>query len=231
MNNDERREKHEALLAIIDEEIANTARYTGVHTLSGPVRRAMLAVPRERFVPENLRAFACENRPLGIGQGQTISQPYIVALMTELLALEPGDRVLEIGTGSGYQAAVLAHIADRVYSVETLPELARGAATVLRSAGIDNVQIRVGDGSLGWLEHAPYDAIIVTAAARRLPPALVDQLRPGGRLVIPIGDPQETQSLQVITKTKDGSVGRRDVLPVAFVPLVGDGTEPVASPP
>jgi protein-L-isoaspartate(D-aspartate) O-methyltransferase len=226
MSVDERLEERKALLAVIDDEIAATARLTGIRRLGEPVRRALLAVPRHRFVPADLRVFAYENRPLGIGQGQTISQPYIVALMSELLSLNPGDRVLEIGTGSGYQAAVLAQLADAVYSVENLPELARSAGETLHAAGIDNVEIHFGDGSRGWPEHAPYDAIIVTAAARRLPHALIEQLAPGGRLVIPIGDPRNTQTLEVITKAMDGNITRRDVLPVAFVPLVSDAGKP-----
>jgi protein-L-isoaspartate(D-aspartate) O-methyltransferase len=220
MNDDQQREEREALLATIDDEIAATASYTGVRRLGEPVRQALLAVLRHRFVSAEQQAFAYENRPLGIGQGQTISQPYIVALMTELLALKSGDRVLEIGTGSGYQAAVLARLAREVFSVETVPELARSAAAALRAAGVDNVSIHVGDGGLGWPEHAPYDAIIVTAAARRLPAALTEQLKPGGRLVIPIGAPHESQGLEVVTKAMDGSITRRDVLPVAFVPLI-----------
>lgn len=217
---EDRRDERDALLAVVDDEIAATARHTGVHRLSPRVREAMLAVPRHRFVPDELQAFAYENRPLGIGGGQTISQPYIVALMTELLALGPGGRVLEIGTGSGYQAAVLAAITGQVYSIEALPGLAAGALAALHALDITNVSTRVGDGSLGWPEHAPYDAIIVTAAARHLPPALVEQLKPGGRIVIPLGPPGDTQELEVVTKLPDGATTRREVLPVAFVPLV-----------
>ncbi len=221
----EREDEREALLAIIDDEITATARHTGVRRLSPRVRAALLATPRHRFVPVDLQTFAYENRPLGIGGGQTISQPYIVALMTELLALGPGARVLEIGTGSGYQAAVLAAIAGEVFSIETRPELAAAAAAALRALGLGNVETRVGDGSLGWPEHAPYDAIIVTAAPRRVPTALVEQLKPGGRLVIPIGAPGDVQELEVITRLPDGATTRRDILPVAFVPLVSEADD------
>ncbi len=216
----DRADEREALLAIIDDEIAATARHTGVRRLSPRVRASLRATPRHRFVPEGLQAFAYENRPLGIGGGQTISQPYIVALMSELLATGPGARVLEVGTGSGYQAAVLAAIAGEVFSIETRPELAAAAAATLHALGIGNVETRVGDGSLGWPEHAPYDAIIVTAAARRVPPALVEQLKPGGRLVIPIGAQGDVQQLEVITRLADGATTRREILPVTFVPLV-----------
>ncbi len=220
MPDETRLDERQALLAVIDDEIASTAARTGIRRLSKPVRQALLAVPRHHFVPKDVQAFAYENRPLAIGQGQTISQPYIVALMTELLSLKRGDRVLEIGTGSGYQAAVIAQIAGGLHSVETLPELARNALDKLNELGIDRVSVRVGDGSLGWPEHAPFDAIIVTAAARTLPPALVEQLKPGGRLVIPLGDPHDAQELQVITKHSNGTTTCHEVLPVTFVPLV-----------
>jgi protein-L-isoaspartate(D-aspartate) O-methyltransferase len=164
---------------------------------------------------------AYDNRPLPIGHGQTISQPFVVALMTELLDLEPDDTVLEVGTGSGYQAAVLAELAGTVCSIEVIPELAHTAANALGSEGCTNVLLRTGDGGLGWPERAPFDAIIVTAAAPEIPPALVAQLRIGGRMVIPVGPRHGDQELVLLTKDTAGEVTQRNVLPVAFVPLTG----------
>jgi protein-L-isoaspartate(D-aspartate) O-methyltransferase len=187
---------------------------------SPAVLQAMRAVPRHEFVPEAQRARAYQDSPLPIGEGQTISQPYIVALMTELAAPRKGARVLEIGTGSGYQAAVLAELAARVYSVEVVEDLAWTAAERLRRLGYESVEVRHGDGAEGWPEHAPYDRIVVTAAAPRLPPALLEQVRPGGRIVAPIGLPLELQILTVFTRTAEG-IEESPVLPVAFVPLVG----------
>lgn len=184
------------------------------------VLRAMGTVPRERFVPAVLRAQAYADHPLPIGGGQTISQPYIVALMTELARLEPDDVVLEIGTGSGYQAAVLGEIVERVYTIEIRPELAASASELLQELGYENVTAKQGDGYLGWEEHAPFDAILVTAAPDHVPPALVEQLAPTGRLIIPVGPQSEVQKLQRITKTEDGSTTTEEVLPVVFVPLV-----------
>jgi protein-L-isoaspartate(D-aspartate) O-methyltransferase len=180
---------------------------------------AMGRVPRHEFVPPNLHGLAYTDRPLPIGLGQTISQPYIVALMTELLDPEPGDRVLEVGTGSGYQAAVAAAIVGEVYSVEIVPELARSAGDRLTALGIANVTVRAGDGYLGWPEHAPFDGILVTAGADHIPPPLIEQLAPGARMVIPVGDPTGDQVLQVIEKLPDGYVEIREVIPVRFVPL------------
>jgi protein-L-isoaspartate(D-aspartate) O-methyltransferase len=179
---------------------------------------AMRAVPRHLFVPEARQRQAYADTPLPIGYGQTISQPYIVAYMTELLELEPGLRALEIGTGSGYQAAVLAEILDEVYTIEIIPELARWGEGNLRRAGYDQVQVRHADGYHGWDEHAPYDAIVVTAAADHIPPPLVEQLRDGGRMVIPVGSPFRTQMLMLVTR--DGEdVRTESLLPVRFVPL------------
>jgi protein-L-isoaspartate(D-aspartate) O-methyltransferase len=183
------------------------------------VLAALGRVPRHLFVPEAERADAYENRPLGIGHGQTISQPYIVALMTDLLEIEPNDIVLEIGTGSGYQAAVLAELAERVYTVEIIEPLARSARKRLRELGYHNITARTGDGYYGWQAHAPFDAIIVTAAASAIPPPLIQQLKAGGRMVIPVGSAFFTQQLMLVEKAQDGTVTTRQILPVRFVPL------------
>lgn len=181
---------------------------------------AVRALPRHRFVPRSEQRHAYEDRPLRIGRGQTISQPYIVALMTQLLGLEGHERVLEIGTGSGYQAALLAHLAAEVHTIERHASLAERAAVVLDQLGLDNVHIHIGDGSLGWPEAAPYDAIIATAAAPRAPQALLDQLADGGRLVLPVGAGTR-QSLQVWRRDGD-TLTHEDIVPVAFVPLIGE---------
>jgi protein-L-isoaspartate(D-aspartate) O-methyltransferase len=184
------------------------------------VLAAMGRVPRHRFVPDALRFRAYADHPLPIGSGQTISQPYIVALMTQLAEVEPDDVVLEIGTGSGYQAAVLSEIVREVYTIEIVPELAEAAGALLRELGYGNVTAKTGDGYLGWKERAPFDAILVTAAAPQVPPPLVEQLAPGGILVIPVGPQSEVQSLLRIEKSADGTTSTREVLPVVFVPLV-----------
>jgi protein-L-isoaspartate(D-aspartate) O-methyltransferase len=179
----------------------------------------MSTVPRHAFVPADYRSLAYEDRPLPIGSGQTISQPYIVALMTELIDPEPGDRILEVGTGSGYQAAVAGEVVAEVYSIELLPELAISAAERLQRLGVENVTVRAGDGYLGWPEHAPFDGILVTAGADHVPEPLVEQLAPGARMVIPVGEGGPDQVLKVIEKRPDGGVEIEDVLPVRFVPL------------
>lgn len=178
----------------------------------------MLEVPRHRFVPESVEKYAYEDGPLPIGEGQTISQPYIVALMTELLELKGGEKVLEIGTGSGYQAAILAEIVPEVFTIEILPTLSEKASHTLKQLGYSNIHVRTGNGYLGWSEEAPFDAIIVTAAPEFLPHALVEQLKEGGVLVIPIG-PQYRQTLWQIRKFATG-LKKRTVIPVAFVPMV-----------
>ena len=188
------------------------------------VLAALAAVPRHRFVPSDQSASAYRNRPLPIGKGQTISQPFIVALMTQLLAIGPRSRVLEIGTGSGYQAAVLARLAQHVYSIEIVAQLAAQAAATLASLGVRNVTTRTGDGYRGWPEEAPFDAIIVTAAPDHIPPALIDQLKPGGRMVIPVGTLD--QELIVIEKSEDGTTHHSTVVPVRFVPLTREGGAP-----
>ena len=194
-----------------------------VRTRIDPAVLEVLArVPRHEFVPEAQRRHAYENRPLAIGHGQTISQPYIVALMTSLVRPAPSQKILEVGTGSGYQAAVLAEAGASVYSVEIIEPLARQAAQRLRVLGYRNVQTRIGDGYYGWKEHAPYDAIVVTAAASSIPPPLIAQLKPGGRMVIPVGSSFFTQTLMLVEKRADGRVRTRQLLPVQFVPLTGE---------
>lgn len=188
---------------------------------SKTVLDALLKVPRHKFVPASHRHRAYENRPLPIGHEQTISQPYIVGYMTEAADIAPRDRVLEIGAGSGYQAAVLAEVAKEVYSIEILPSLADGARSVLGELGYKNVHVKTGNGYLGWPEHAPFDAIIVTAAPDEVPKALVDQLAVGGTMVVPVGS--EFQEMVIITKRESGVVERRTI-PVAFVPMVGKPT-------
>jgi len=186
------------------------------------VLRAMETVPREEFVPADQRPHAYEDRPLPIGQGQTISQPYIVALMTELLEIEHGDKVLEIGTGSGYQAAVLAELTPFVYTIEIIPELARSAQETLRRLGYDSVEVRAGDGYQGWEEHAPFDAVIVTCAPESVPEPLGEQLREGGRMVIPVGEQMTGQMLYLLHK-REGKLESTAVVPVRFVPMVKSG--------
>ncbi len=183
------------------------------------VLRAMRRVERHRFVPDSLQPLAYADHPLPIGEDQTISQPYIVALMTELLSLRPEDRVLEIGTGSGYQAAVLAEIAREVYTIEIIPSLAESAEKRLKELGYQNVWVRTGDGYLGWPEQAPFDAIIVTAAPDEIPKPLIDQLKVGGRMVIPVGD-FPAQTLYLIRKTESG-IEKEEIIPVRFVPMTG----------
>ena len=200
--------------AMVDEQVA------GRGVRDEATLRAMRTVPRHQFVPADVKSAAYEDHPLPIGYGQTISQPFIVGYMTELLGLGPRSRVLEIGTGSGYQAAILAEIAGDVYTMEIIGELATSAAERLRRLGYERVHVRRGDGFDGWKDAAPFDAIIVTAAAGFVPPPLVEQLKPGGRLVIPVGSVYGAQSLVVVEKARDGSVTTRTVLPVRFVPLV-----------
>jgi protein-L-isoaspartate(D-aspartate) O-methyltransferase len=181
---------------------------------------ALRKLPRHLFVPEEFRRFAYEDHPLPIGLEQTISQPYIVALMTELARVASDHTVLEIGTGSGYQAAVLSVLAKRVYTIEYLAPLGEAARNRLAELGYNNVEVKIGDGYQGWPERQPFDAILVTAASEEVPQALLDQLKPGGRLVIPVGPQAETQMLQVLEKDSKGKISRRNTIPVRFVPLV-----------
>ena len=208
-----------AMLRDIHEEVELTRYEIGKAALDERVMAAMAKVPRERFVGSYDRYRAFANGPLPIGYGQTISQPYIVALMTDLLKVGAGDTVLEVGTGSGYQSAVLAELVQQVYSIEIIGALASAAGERLQELGYGNVTVRHGDGYHGWPEHAPFDGIIVTAAAPHIPPPLVEQLKPGGRLVIPVGEPGGIQQLMLVEKRSDGSVSSRNILMVAFVPL------------
>lgn len=209
------------LLKEIAAEAQITSAHTGISAFAPRVMQAMAAVPRHEFVPEEERASAYLDVPLPIGHGQTISQPYIVALMTDLLELRPTFKVLEVGAGSGYQAAVLAKLARTVHTLEIVPELAQACRERLARLGVANVAVHEGDGAGGLPAEAPFDAIIVTAAARRMPPALVDQLRPGGRLVIPLGEPGGAQELVLLAKDARGEIAVHPVLPVRFVPLTG----------
>jgi protein-L-isoaspartate(D-aspartate) O-methyltransferase len=210
------------LVEEIERSVSAAQPFTGRSELDPRVLEAIARVPRHAFVPAGLAARAYENRALPIGEGQTISQPYIVALMTDLAALDADATVLEIGTGSGYQAAVLAEIAREVYTIEIIEPLGRRAAATLAELGYDNVSVRIGDGYRGWPEHAPFDAILVTAAPEEVPAPLIEQLAPGGRLVIPVGGQQEAQTLRVLEKGITGQITETDVLPVLFVPFLRD---------
>lgn len=212
---------HREMLLAIDADMRALSDLLGMDALSSRVMTAMAQVPRDAFVPARVRDHAYVNHALPIGHGQTISQPFIVALMTELLAVGPDADVLEIGTGSGYQAAVLAELVAQVYTIEVIPELAHEAQARLEHLGYTNVEVKIGDGHLGWPEHAPFDGIVVTAAADEVPPLLVAQLSPGARMVIPIGPADQTQKLSVIEKAEDGAVSTSPVLDVAFVPFTG----------
>lgn len=207
------------------EEIRHETRWAsdelGKAELDPKVLEAMNAIPRHEFVPADLQGQAYANRPLPIGYGQTISQPFIVALMTDLLRVKPGERVLEIGTGSGYQAAVLAQAGTRVFTIEIIPELAREAGARLKRLGYARIEARTGDGYFGWPEQAPFDGILATAAATQIPPPLVQQLKPGGRMVIPVGGQFLPQYIVLVEKAQDGKVSTRQLLPVQFVPLTG----------
>jgi protein-L-isoaspartate(D-aspartate) O-methyltransferase len=207
------------MVAAIEEDVSATRFYLDKQTLDTRVMHAMATVPRHEFVPMDERRHAYENRPLPIGHGQTISQPYIVAVMTDLLEPRPTDKVLEIGTGSGYQAAVLGALTAQVYTLEIIEPLAQSA--IQRLQRYANVHARVGDGYYGWPEAAPFDAIIVTAAAGHIPPPLVQQLKPGGRMVIPVGSTFMVQQLVLVEKDLDGRLTTRQILPVRFVPLTG----------
>jgi protein-L-isoaspartate(D-aspartate) O-methyltransferase len=208
------------MVAEVDAMYAETRAETGLAAMSPAVRAALGSVERHRLVPPSQLSAAYRNHPLPIGGGQTISQPYIVALSTDLLNAKPADVVLEVGTGSGYQAAVLAEIVKQVYSIEIIESLGKTAAAKLTELGYRNVEVRIGDGYAGWPEKGPFDGIVVTAAAPRVPPALVAQLKAGGRMVIPVGGEGEIQYLKVLVKRADGGYDEKRVLAVRFVPLV-----------
>jgi len=217
----ERASERTAMVATIEVIAAEVGGARLPRQLHPAVLAAIDRVPRHLFVPDDVKAQAYEDRPLPIGFGQTISQPFIVALMTDLLRPAPGMSVLEVGTGSGYQAAVLAELGLQVHSIEIVPELAERARAVLADTGYAAVRTRAGDGYFGWAEAAPFDAIVVTAAASHVPPPLIAQLKPGGRMVIPVGPPFMVQQLMVVEKGVDGSVRNEILLPVSFVPLTG----------
>ena len=210
------------MLDTISMEARYTASYTGRAVFDEHVMQAMQDVDRGDFVPSIYKSQAYDNGPLPIGNGQTISQPYIVALMTDLLDVTADSIVLEVGTGSGYQAAILGKLVKQVYSVERINELAASSEKRLKQMGYDNIQIRCVNGYRGWQEKAPFDAIIVTAAATRIPQDLIDQLKPGGRMVIPVGLPYTNQELMLVTKNEQGDTNQKSVLGVVFVPLVDD---------
>lgn len=209
------------MISVIEQEVTETARHLGRPEVNKRVLDALEKVLRHEFVPLDRRKQAYENRPLPIGHGQTISQPYIVAIMTDLLDVESGYRVLEVGTGSGYQAAVMAELANAVYSIEIIKPLGERAEKKLAELGYENIQLRIGDGYYGWEEHAPFDTIIVTAAASHIPPPLIKQLKPGGRMIIPVGSRFMVQELLLVEKDAAGKVTNRQILPVRFVPFTG----------
>ncbi|MDA3869523.1 MAG: protein-L-isoaspartate(D-aspartate) O-methyltransferase [Gammaproteobacteria bacterium] len=212
--------KIKRLLDGIESEVRYTQNYIGKSKLDDRVMQAMATVPREKFVPKYLRISAYDDGPLPIGHGQTISQPYMVALMTDLLDLKPEYHVLEIGTGSGYQTAILAQLCAKVFSVERIVELSAQAVERFSKLGYNNIETHIGDGCKGWPEHAPYDGIIVTAAATHIPQLLLDQLKPGGNLVIPVGVSPLSQSLALVKKDLHGEIEIKNILDVTFVPLI-----------
>ena len=221
VNADDYQQQRDQLVEKIKSNVQISSDFLEKDQLDTQVLDAISKVPRHEFIPEKQRRWAYKNRPLPIGYGQTISQPAVVAIMTDLLQLKQTDRVLEIGTGSGYQAAVLAELVDSVYSIEIVPELAERAAADLQRTAYDNVILRSGDGYYGWQDAAPFDAIIVTAAASHIPPPLIKQLKPGGRMIIPVGGRFMVQHLILVIKDEAGKVTTRQILPVKFVPLTG----------
>ncbi len=214
--------KRERMVKLIENDVRATTMYIGMTELRADVMQSMRTVKRHLFVPRSAIPFAYENRPLAIGHGQTISQPYIVALMTDLLEPDPTDMVLEIGTGSGYQAAILSSLVSKVFTMEIIEPLADQVKERFQKLQYTNIFSRTGDGYYGWKEHAPFDSIIVTAAASHVPPPLLQQLKPGGRMVIPVGSRFLTQQLLLIEKTESSQILTRQILPVRFVPLTGD---------
>lgn len=213
--------KRENMIHAIEADVHATSKYLKKKSLNPQVIEAMKTVPRHALVPFGQRKNAYFNRPLPIGYGQTISQPYIVAIMTDLLNPEPKHKVLEIGTGSGYQAAILSHLVQKVYTIEIIEALGKRAQKDISELGYTNIEMRIGDGYYGWEEHAPFDGIVVTAAASHVPPPLIQQLKPGGRMIIPVGSRFLTQQLLLVTKDEKGTLSTRQILPVQFVPLTG----------
>ena len=209
------------MIADIDGYVKTTVKAINKKTIDENIMQVMRTIPRHEFVPQDLRSRAYDNEPLPIGYGQTISQPYIVALMTQLMQPQPDHRVLEIGTGSGYQAAVLSALVRQVYSIEIVEELGKSSAQLLNRLGFGNVDTRIADGYDGWPEQAPFDSIIVTAAISHIPPPLVQQLKKGGRMLIPVGTRFQTQYLTLVEKDLQGAITTRQVLPVYFVPFTG----------
>ena len=210
------------MIDLIEGDVGQSSAYLGRTALNPRVLQVLASVPRHLFVPDAERDQAYENRPLPIGYGQTISQPYIVAIMTDLLDPRPEQTALEIGTGSGYQAAVLSRLVSRVYSMEIVEPLGEQARDRLQRLGYDNVTVKIADGYFGWEAHAPFDIIVVTAAASHIPPPLVKQLKPGGRMIIPVGSRFMTQQLLLVVKDAQGKVTTKQILPVHFVPLTGE---------
>jgi protein-L-isoaspartate(D-aspartate) O-methyltransferase len=209
------------MLREIENDYRLTGYMTGRHSLAQKVKSALQEVPRHKFVPYEMQHLAYQNTPLPIGHNQTISQPFIVALMTDLLCTNKNHAVLEIGTGCGYQTAVLARLVKKVFSIEIVPALASRAAECLQLLCYDNVEVREGDGYYGWPENAPYDGIIITAATPEIPGPLIKQLKAGGKMVLPIGHPYASQDLIVVSKQENGDISQQNVLAVAFVPLTG----------
>ena len=216
--------KRRNMLRIIKDEVRFTQDYLGKSELSPDVIAAMDDVPRHEFVPKSMQTFAYANEPLYIGHGQTISQPYIVAIMTDLISPSKDHSVLDIGTGSGYQAAVLSKLVKTVYSVEIIDSLALAAIDLFQQLHYDNIKVKIGDGYEGWSENAPYDGIVVAATAPYVPTALVDQLKPGGKLILPVGHTTMGQELVLVEKDTNGEITTNNVLPVSFVPLVSNSS-------
>ncbi|MEW8252095.1 MAG: protein-L-isoaspartate(D-aspartate) O-methyltransferase [Candidatus Thiodiazotropha sp.] len=210
------------MVRLIEQDVRETSSYLDKGQLDSGIMKVLAKVPRHQFVPADIRGRAYENRPLPIGYGQTISQPYIVAIMTDLIAPKPGHKALEIGTGSGYQAAVLSRLVERVYTMEIVEPLGNQATERLKRLGYDNIEVAVADGYYGWKEHAPFDIIIVTAAASHIPPPLIEQLKPGGKMIIPVGSRFMTQQLLLVDKDAENEITVRQILPVRFVPLTGE---------
>ena len=218
---DDFQRQRQELVDTIKADVAMTQDFLNQESLDERVLNAIGKVPRHEFVPSDQRPYAYENRPLSIGYGQTISQPYIVAIMTDLLKPKKTDRVLEVGTGSGYQAAILAELVGSVYTIEIVSELGEKAADNLKKSAYNTVHTRIGDGYYGWETEAPFDSIMVTTVASHIPPPLIKQLKPGGRMIIPVGGQFMMQYLVLVTKDVDEKITTRQILPVRFVPLTG----------